>query len=272
MNFKVIQGDCLVEMQRLIDEGVKVDCVLTDPPYGTTACSWDSVIPFAPMWKALKALTHKNSPIVLFGSQPFTSALVMSNPKMFKYEIIWQKTRPHGFFNVDYRPMSSHENILIFSQAASTYSKKVVMTFNPQKTEGKSYVDIRQKPRKSNHKYHSNTKPQSTFNNGFRYPQTVIDFDNSNFESPHETQKPVSLMRYLIRTYSNEGETILDFTCGSGSTGVACAIENRNFIGIEIDEHFCSVANSRITRATGKYAEIPKKVTDKDYPLFEGAL
>jgi site-specific DNA-methyltransferase (adenine-specific) len=263
MTAEVITGDCLIEMPRLIERGIKVDACIADVPYGTTACSWDSVIPFAPMWANLKALCKKNAAIVLFGSQPFTSALVMSNPQMFRCEWIWDKVNKHtNFFNANRAPMRRHENVLVFSQDSCVY--------NPQKEQCVPYLSRR---------YSTKTYPQYGTQNGAdagrlvteKSPHTLLSFEgNFTTDNFHPTQKPVELMRYLVRTYSNEGDTILDFTCGSGSTGVASVIENRNFIGIEKDEHYAEVARARIKRASGEWAEIPRKgKADRPAPLFD---
>lgn len=237
MTTQLIHGDCLEEMKKIPDGSI--DLVLTDPPYGTTACKWDTVIPFEPMWEQLKRVTKKNGAIVLFGSQPFTSALVMSNPKMFKYEWVWGKGRGTGFQIVKYKPLVSHENILVFGDGRITY--------NPQMRE-------RDKPRISKNK---GTTRQMLVSNGKeyqaekaldkKYPITELQFPNNDQKNKHHpTQKPVSLMEYLIKTYTNEEETVLDFTMGSGTTGVACKNLNRNFIGIELDREYYEIAQKRI--------------------------
>jgi site-specific DNA-methyltransferase (adenine-specific) len=237
MNTTLIHGDCLEEMAKL-PEG-SIDLVLTDPPYGTTACKWDNVIPFEPMWEQLKRVTKKNGAIVMTASQPFTSALVMSNPKMFKYEWIWGKGRGTGFQIVKYKPLVSHENVLVFG--------KETITYNPQMRD-------REKPRISKNK---GTTRQMLVSNGKeyqsekaldkKYPITELQFPNNNQKSKlHPTQKPVALMEYLIKTYTNEGDTVLDFTMGSGTTGVACKNTNRNFIGIELDKGYFDIASKRI--------------------------
>jgi site-specific DNA-methyltransferase (adenine-specific) len=267
MRAEVIHGEALTEMRRLIERGITFDACLTDPPYGTTACAWDSVIPFEPMWANLKRLVKKNGAIALFGSQPFTSALVMSNPVMFRYEWAWVKSIYGDVFNAKNKPMKKHENVLVFSRGTTANCSKVKMIYNPQgltpinKTV-RNVETVRAffAPRPS----HQETYVQENTS----YPHSILDYDNET--GFHPTQKPVELMRYLVRTYSNEGDTILDFTCGSGSTGVACVIEKRNFIGIEQDEHYVEIARARIKRAQGQWAEIPKrKVDDKVYPLFE---
>ena len=234
MNIQLINGDCLEEMAKL-PEG-SIDLVLTDPPYGTTACKWDNVIPFEPMWKQLKRVTKKNAAIALFGSQPFTSALVMSNPKMFKYCLIWDKGRGREPQLSNIRPMKCHEDICIFCQTKTTYNPQKIKLDKPDKrginpvTGGgqgiiKNYVNS-----------------PKTYND--RFPLSITKF--SGEQGLHPTQKPVALMEYLIKTYTNEGDTVLDFTMGSGTTGVACKNTNRNFIGIELDKGYFDIASKRI--------------------------
>lgn len=266
MNWEVIQGDCLEAMRNIPDGSI--DACITDPPYGTTACSWDSVIPFAPMWAALKRVVKKNGAIALFGSQPFTSALVMSNPQMFKYDVVWHKSQARGHLNAQVEPMREHEDILVFGQGRITYNPQL----QPKKPE-----NIRPVAR-----IRTNTDCYGSFGEvasrlvplDVSFPRSVLPANTCNIGEAgyHTNQKPVELMRYLVRTYTNEGDTVLDFTCGSGSTGVACAIENRNFIGIESDPHYVEVSRARIARATGVHAEIPRRqVIEKELPLFSAA-
>ena len=239
----LMQGDCL-ELMKDIPDG-SVDLVLTDPPYGTTACKWDSVIPFEPMWTQIKRIVKKDAAIVLFGSQPFTSALVMSNVDMFKYCWVFGKSLPVGHGYAKYRPMSNHEDICIFGKGRTTY--------NPQYTP-------REKPRVYTRKNASLSGSSSmTSHDGEtrvlfgKYPTTIQMFNTSVQNGKvHPTQKPVALLEYLIRTYTNEGETVLDFTMGSGSTGVACVNTNRNFIGIELDADYFKIAENRIADAQNK--------------------
>lgn len=224
---ELINGDCLVEMKKIPDGSI--DLVLTDPPYGTTACKWDTVIPFEPMWEQLKRVTKKNGAIVLFGSQPFTSALVMSNPKMFKYEWVWHKRTSANVANAKYQPLKTHENILVFGGS-----------YKPQMVKGK--------PRMKGGKVkggqaNGGLAPKYYFSDEY-YPVSVLDIKTER--GFHPTQKPVALMEYLIKTYTNEGETVLDFTMGSGTTGVACKKLNRNFIGIELDKDYYEIAKQRI--------------------------
>jgi len=234
---QLIHGDCLEEMKKIPDGSI--DMVLTDPPYGTTACKWDTVIDLELMWEQLNRVIKPNGAIVMTASQPFTSALVMSNVKMFKYEWIWGKGRGTGFQIVRYKPLVSHENILVFGKGKLKY--------NPQMRE-------REKPRISKNK---GTTRQMLVSNGKeytakkaldkKYPITELQFSNNNQkEKLHPTQKPVALMEYLIKTYTNENETVLDFTMGSGTTGVACKNLNRNFIGIELDKDYFEIAKERI--------------------------
>jgi len=237
----LIQGDCLEEMKKIPDGSV--DLVLTDPPYGTTACKWDTVIPFEPMWEQLKRVTKKNGAIVLFGSQPFTSALIMSNPKMFKYCWIWEKDKATNHLNAKIMPMKKTEDIIVFSKGKIDYkpqlSDKPKENIRPPTTKrlqasvyGKMTADS------------CRTIPVDK-----SYPNEILNFRGcfgDKGKSFHPTQKPVALMEYLIKTYTNEGETVLDFTMGSGSTGVACKNINRNFIGIELDEDYYEIACKRI--------------------------
>lgn len=223
-----------------------VDLVLTDPPYGTTACKWDMVIPFEPMWEQLKRVTKKNGAIVLFGSQPFTSALVMSNVKMFKYEWIWDKKQSGSFLLAKYQPLKVTESVSVFSDGKTAYF--------PQMRTGK----LRKKGgSKVKSELYESLGSQVKYNDQY-YPINILDYSNANkIGRVHPTQKPVALMEYLIKTYTNEGETVLDFTMGSGTTGVACKNLNRNFIGIELDETYFNIAKERIENT-------PTPITNED--------
>lgn len=229
-------GDCLEVMKTLPD--ASIDCVLTDPPYGTTACKWDSVIPFEPMWKELKRIAKPRAAICLFGSQPFTSTLICSNPSGFRYEWIWEKTRPSNFFNANKQPMKYHENIAVFFVNQPTY--------NPQKWEG--FANHASKPRVTNSNIHGLTGIKNGVDTSTsHFPRSIIKVKSTDStRNVHPTQKPVELLRYLIRTYTLANETVLDFTMGSGTTGVACQLENRNFIGIEKDAGYFEIAKKRI--------------------------
>jgi len=216
-----------------------VDMVLADPPYGTTACKWDSVIPFEPMWEQLKRVTKRNGAIVLTASQPFTSALVMSNVKMFKYCWVWDKVnRPTGHLNAKKMPLRQTEDVVVFYFNPPTYS--------PQMFKG---IPYRATGSKKSDNYGSQVKTTTICDDGMRYPRNILKIpadERGTVGRIHPTQKPVALMEYLIRTYTNEGETVLDFTMGSGTTGVACKNLDRDFIGIELDETYFNIARERI--------------------------
>ena len=233
-----MQGDCLERMKEI--ETGSVDMVLTDPPYGTTACKWDSIIPLEPMWEQLKRIIKPNGAIVMTASQPFTARLISSNYKMFKYEWIWEKPIGTNFFNAKHQPLKTHESILVFSKMASAYSKRGSMIYNPQKTKGKPYKCVQGD---SSHKYHQSMGGHIS-ESAERFPRSVIK--NNVERGLHPTQKHVALMEYLIKTYTNEDETVLDFTMGSGTTGVACVNTNRKFVGIELDKTYFNIAKERI--------------------------
>jgi len=238
---KLIQGDCLVEMDRIPD--VSVDMILTDPPYGTTACKWDSVVPLEPMWKQLKRVVKPNGAIALFGSEPFSSALRMSNIKDYKYDWIWEKTRAGNFAQSGKAPMKHHEIISIF------YIKPPLFNAIRYKIDDR-YMDKRkQRNRKksitSEHKI-LNKNTIRKIDDGYREPSSVLCIQSVWKKGMHPTQKPVALMEYLIKTYTNEKETVLDFTMGSGTTGVACNNLNREFIGIEKDKDYFDIAVNRM--------------------------
>lgn len=239
MKINLMQGDCL-ELMKAIPEG-SVDLVLCDPPYGTTACKWDSVVPLEPMWKELKRVTRKDSAIVLFASQPFTSKLVSSNFDMFKYLWVWEKNLKTNPLNAKKMPMGGHEEIAVFS------SGKVL--YNPQKRKRTTEVKSGNKLNSKTSVYGKQAELYVDNQSDWINPDTVIKGINCVHNSQgkvHPTQKPVELMEYLIKTYTNEGMTVLDFTMGSGTTGVACKSLNRNFIGIEKDEKYFQIASDRI--------------------------
>jgi len=234
-----MKGDCLERMEEIPDGSV--DMILTDPPYGTTACKWDSVIPFEPMWEQLKRITKPNGAIVMTASQPFTSALVMSNVEMFAYEWIWVKSKITGVLNAKKMPVRKHEQVLVFCR------KKTTGTYNAQGLIKKGTV-THQGGQSKNYGARS-TKPYTQeFTN---WPRDVLEIASEG-KTVHPTQKPVALMEYLIRTYTHEGETVLDFTMGSGTTGVACVKTGRKFIGIELDEDYFLAACKRIERETSQ--------------------
>ena len=250
-------GDCLERMKEI--ESCSVDMVLADPPYGTTACKWDSVIPLEPMWTQLNRIIKPNGAIVLTAQTPFDKVLGASNLKMLRYEWIWEKVAATGHLNAKKMPMKAHENILVFYKKAPTY--------NPQKTQGHKPVNSYSKKENSDGECYGKTGKASGGGNTDRYPRSVQTFSSDKQKSNlHPTQKPLALMEYLIKTYTNEKDTVLDFTAGSFTTGVACANLNRNFKGIEIDLEYFDVGVDRIlrcTRGTGAVVEIiPKSPID----------
>ena len=236
----LIKGDCL-EAMKTIESG-SIDAIITDPPYGTTQCKWDLVIDFELMWLELNRIIKPNGAIVLFGSEPFSSALRMSNIKNYKYDWIWEKTQATGHLNAKKQPLRSNELISVF------YNKQCI--YNPQKTQGHKPMNAGVRKLSVQNKtevYGKATKELPFGGNTDRYPRTNIVFKSDKQKNyKHPTQKPVALMEYLIKTYTNENETVLDFTMGSGTTGVAAKNLNRNFIGIELDEKYFDVAKYRI--------------------------
>jgi site-specific DNA-methyltransferase (adenine-specific) len=232
-------GDCLDVLPTLAG----VDAVVTDPPYGTTACKWDSVIPFEPMWAQLKRVAKKNAAIVLFGSEPFSSALRMSNIKQYKYDWVWDKVNLYtGALLANKRPLKRHENISVFFDELPTYNK--------QYRDGRPYTMTRNVQGVGEYCTQELSRTK-TVNEGRHNPCSVlaIEGDIKREKGFHPTQKPVALLEYLIRTYTNEGETVLDFTMGSGTTGVACVQTGRRFIGIELDAGYFDIAKRRIIAA-----------------------
>lgn len=243
---QLINSDCIEAMKSIPD--ASIDAIITDPPYGTTACKWDSVIDFKLMWEQLNRIIKPNGAIVLFSQSPFDKVLGASNIKSLRYEWIWEKTKATGHLNAKKMPMKAHENILVFYKKLPTY--------NPQKTTGHKPVNSYTKCIKkgtADGQVYGKTGVVSGGGNTDRYPRSVQVFASDTQKSKlHPTQKPVELMEYLIKTYTNENETVLDFTMGSGSTGVACVNTKRNFIGIELDESYFNIAKSRIEESEYK--------------------
>ena len=239
--YKLYNGDCLEIMDKLIKEGVKVDCILTDPPYGTTACKWDTVIPFDEMWERLNNLIKPNGAIVLFGSEPFSSALRMSNIKNYKYDWVWNKKLAGNGILAKRQPLKIHEIVSVFNSKV----------YYPQMTKGKMRRKLTNNPKISEINNGDGIKcAKETYNDEY-YPISIQKFTLANLRKGrlHPTQKPTDLLEYLIKTYTKENEVVLDFTMGSGSTGVACAKTGRKFIGIELDNNYFNIASKRIEEA-----------------------
>jgi len=231
---RIYNEDCLEGMSRIPDGSV--DMILCDLPYGTTARNkWDSIIPYKKLWEQYTRVVKDSGAVCLFSQLPFDKTLACSNIEMLRYEWIWKKQQGTGHLNAKKMPMKNHENILVFYKKLPTY--------NPQFTKGKPYQC---KSGKGSSNYREQVSVV-TENNGIRYPLSVIEFKSD--KGQHPTQKPVALCEYLIKTYTNEGETVLDNCMGSGTTAIACINTGRNFIGFELDKHYCDIANERIRKA-----------------------
>lgn len=249
---KIFNEDCLVGMQRIPDKSV--DMILCDLPYGTTACKWDVVIPFEPLWTQYKRIIKDNGAIVLFGSQPFTSALVMSNPDMFKVHIVWNKKKAGNFVQGNIQPMKVHEDIVIFYKKQPTYNPQKTQLDKPQKVRNGAK---NRQDRKEAGGFGGTVIYSDKFEADKKLPTTIVEVSKDNYGKNvfHPTQKPIALMEYLIKTYTNEGETVLDNTMGSGSTGVAAVNTNRNFIGFELDKSYFDISQKRIQDAQTLFSQ-----------------
>ena len=233
--------DCLVAMDRMIEKGIKVDAIICDPPYGTTRNKWDSVIPLDAMWERLNKLIKDNGAVVLFSDGLFTSKLKLSNEKMWRYDRIWDKQLLSGHLNANRMPMKQTETISVFYKKLPTY--------NPQKTDGGRKINSKgnkKETKNRNYGYHEVVDNRDKLGT-MKHPTSLISIMKPHpSKAVHPTQKPTELMEELIKTYTNENELVLDFTMGSGTTGVACKNTNRNFIGVELDEEYFNVAKDRI--------------------------
>ena len=239
---RLIQGGCIEEMQNLIDEGVTVDLILTDLPYGTTQCKWDNIIPFNEMWNSINELSYDRTPCILFGDEPFSSNLRMSNIDNYKYDYVWNKSIRTGHLNAKKRPMKQTEDIIVFYQKQPCY--------NPIMWKGKEENHPHKTTRKTTNVYNTHQEVPTKLTK-MKYPTNIIQVNArakecNNLNRVHPTQEPVDLLEYLIRTFTNEGDLVLDFTMGSGSTGVACMNTNRDFIGIELDKEYYDIAVERM--------------------------
>lgn len=241
MQTTLIHGDCLECMGDIPDESI--DMILCDMPYGTTRNKWDVVLPLDRLWFIYKRIIKDTGAVVLFSQEPFTSTIINSQPELFRYELIWHKTQATGFLNANRMPLRAHENILLFYKKLPTY--------NPQKTHGnKRKVSTSAHKRNSKKTSNYGEYKTYTYDSTDRYPTSVLQFSTDKQKSAlHPSQKPVALLEYLINTYTNEGETVLDNCMGSGSTGVACVNTCRRFIGIEIDDNYFNIAKERIANA-----------------------
>jgi len=237
----IAKGDCL-ELMKSIKDG-SVDMILCDLPYGTTKNKWDIVIPFDLMWEQYNRILKDKGSVILFGSQPFTTDLIYSNRKSFKYEMIWDKGRGSGHLNAKIMPLRKHDNILVFGKGSITY--------NPQMTEGKAYT--RTSNAESCRGNYNKHKDSTIVNDGYRYPTTIIYYPIGRQQDKiHPTEKPVGLLEILLKQYTNEGEIVVDNCMGSGTTGVACINTNRRFIGIEQDDKYFDICIERLTEANNK--------------------
>lgn len=257
MSMQLYNGDCFEILPTLEDNSVDLVCI--DPPYGTTTIGWDKVFDFTKMWKEIERVTKKDANIIIFGSQPFSSLLIASNVKWFKYELIWNKNKCGSPGLAKYRPQKVHENIMIFNRGKGVY--------NPIMEKGEAYHRVCKTEDgygsgKNTHGYgFGNNKFTESHNDGVRYPKSILHCSR-NFsaqQTVHPTQKPTSLLNWLIMTYSNVGDTVLDFCMGSGSCGVSAKATGRKFIGIEMDEHYFNISKSRIEET------IPNSVTPDDF-------
>ncbi len=264
MKYKLHRGDCLEEMTQ-IDDG-SIDTIIADLPYGTTACNWDSVIPFEPMWTQFKRVIKKRGAVVLFGSQPFTSQLINSNLPWFKYSLVWDKRLAGNFLNANRMPLMIHEDVPIFGKHQTTY--------NPQMIKGQ----MRGKGSKTKSNAGNGANAYGKYapsykKNDLYYPRSIVyksNGDRTNGDNGlHPTQKPVALLEYLIKTYTNPGETVLDCTMGSGTTGVAAMKTGRRFVGIELDPTYFEIAQTRIKNAAGDFTETKKEQASGQLNMFD---
>ena len=244
---EILLGDCLELMKDIPNESI--DAIITDPPYGTTACKWDSVIPFDLMWEQLNRIIKPNGAIVLFGSEPFSSALRMSNIKNYKYDWKWDKIIGSGSLNIRYMPLKRYEDVMVFYKKTPIYNPQMVLRDKSKLRPCGEFL-------KPNETYGLKKKEQYLYNEDYKYPDTKLEFHSRENElnskhKIHPTQKPVALLEYLIKTYTNEGDVVLDNTMGSGTTNLACLKLNRKSIGIEKEKQYYDVAVRRLSSYCG---------------------
>jgi site-specific DNA-methyltransferase (adenine-specific) len=244
---RIYNEDCLEGMKDIPDGSV--DMILCDLPYGTTQNKWDSIIPLGELWEQYNRIIKDDGAMVFTGQGLFSANLIKSNEQYFRYALIWEKTKAGGFLNAKRMPLQAHEDMLVFYKKLPTY--------NPQMIEGKPYTkkSVTNGDGKNYGKF--DRVGAININSGTRYPRSVIKVSNDNHGSLHPTQKPVALFEYLIKTYTNEGETVLDNCIGSGTTAIACINTNRNYIGFELDKHYCDIANERVQKVMQDKAVTP---------------
>jgi site-specific DNA-methyltransferase (adenine-specific) len=250
--YSLHKGDCLEVLPKLPDNSV--DLILTDPPYGTTVIGWDAIVPFDRLWPELERVLKPFGTVVMTAVQPFMSKMILSNLDMFKYTLVWRKSRAANFPQAPYRFLTEHEDIVVFSWGGTSKNAKNPMTYNPQ---GLVDIDVERPVRPIRSKHAPGKGRPAYKQTKTNYPKSILEFASEN-ATFHPTQKPVALLEYLIRTFTNENETVLDFTMGSGSTGVAAGRTDRNFVGIEIDDTYFETCQSRIKEAYTNLGEFLK--------------
>lgn len=255
-NVWLMKGDCLERMKEI--ESGSVDAIICDIPYGTTSCKWDSIIPLDKMWEQLKRIVKPNRAIVLFGAEPFTSILVLSNVSSFREKLVWVKHKPSNFACGKYMHMKYSEDVIVFVKGRITYNpqmqeRKSDRVAQMQKGMSKKWNTVRKDGEEVSMQTQYAPKEWQEYDPRLKFPSNILEIpavaSNSKEKASHPTQKPVALMEYLIKTYTNENETVLDFTFGSGTTGVACMNTNRKFIGVERDDNYFDIGSKRITSA-----------------------
>ena len=255
-DIKLIKGDCLIEMQNIPDKSI--DAVICDLPYGTTSCKWDNILPFDILWRQYLRIIKSKGAIILFGTEPFTSELILSNRDMYREKLTWVKHKPSNIGNAKYMHLKYSEDIIVFSNGKCTYNPQMQPRISDrvrqaQGGNSKQWRTNRKDTQEVSFATQYAPRDWHTFDADFKYPSNVINIpsvvSNSKEKVPHPTQKPIALIEYLIKTYTNEGDTILDNTMGSGTTGVACISTNRKFIGIELDENYYNISCKRVEEA-----------------------
>ena len=272
MNYSLIHGDCHEVLDDLPD--LAAACVISDPPYAVTKLAWDKPLNWPAIWPQLHRLTTPTANLILFAQSPSSVDLITSNRPAFRYELIWWKTRATGFLDARCRPLRAHENILLFCRQWRGAGNKMQATYHPQMTPGKPYVKLRAGDRRGNRAAHygSTSDPRKLTINlpGDRFPTSVMEFASRKNPCGHPAEKPVDLLRWLVRTYSNPGDLILDFCCGTGSTGAAALVEGRRFLGIERDPALVEVARRRLEAIAAAAGEVGPATKNPRSPLATG--